>query len=429
MSNELKNKPASAEKMLRMYEGLFKANAAVTSTLNRDEVLNLVMAKARELLNAEAASIFIIDEETDELVLEVSINLPPDSTRQIRFPRGLGVAGWVAANGLPVMTDDITQDSRFYSGVQEKTGFHTHSYLCVPLQIKGRIIGTAQVLNRKGGGVFSEEDLFIMEGFARQATIALENARLHEEELEKRRLEEELELAHQIQMQLLPKRDPEVPGYDISGVSYPSRWVGGDYFDFIHLLDGRISVTVADVCGKGIPAAVLMSSMQAVLHSLTDLNMELQETINNLNRYVYRNTAEDRFITSFYSELDYRNHKLSYINCGHNPPFLFRRAGEVEKLSSGGLVLGVLEDAQYTAGEVKLEVGDLALMYTDGVTEVHNAENEMFSEHRLIQLVSGLKDLSARAIIEKVNEAIQQFGRQHAEAEDDITIVCLKRLG
>lgn len=419
---------SDTERKLRMFEGLFEANAAVTSSLNRDEVLNLVMEKARELLNAEAASIFLLDEKTDELVLEVSTNLPRNSESKIRFPKGLGVAGWVAANGQPVVTKDISKDSRFYSGVQNKTGFHTHSYLCVPLKIKDRIIGTAQVLNCIGGDEFSEEDLYIMEGFARQATIALENARLHQEELEKKRMEEELELAHRIQQQLLPEYDPQLPGYDITGFSFPSRWVGGDYFDFIQLPENRMSIIIADVCGKGVPAAVMMSSMQAVLHSLTGLNFSLQTTVHNLNRYICLNSTSDKFITNFYSELDYTKHTLSYINCGHNPPYLFRKNGTVETLLTGGLVLGVLEDAKYAFSETYLEPGDIVLMYTDGVTEEHNEQKEMFGENRLMELVSGITELSAGEILEKIYQAVMQFGKDGQEAEDDLTLVCIKRM-
>ena len=411
-----------------MFEGLFEANAAVTSSLDRDEVLNLVMEKARELLNAEAASIFLLDERTDELVLEVSTNLPKDCENKIRFPKGLGVAGWVAANGQPVVTKDISKDRRFYIGVQQKTGFHTNSYLCVPLKIQNKIIGTAQVLNRIGEDEFSAEELYIMEGFARQAAIALENARLHKEELEKKRLEEELELAHKIQQQLLPKDDPKLSGYDISGISFPSRWVGGDYFDFIQLPENRLSIIIADVCGKGVPAAVMMSSLQAVLHSLTDLNFSLQSLVHNLNRYICLNSASDRFITNFYSELDFTKHTLSYINCGHNPPYLFRKNGTVETLMTGGLVLGVLEDTKYGSSETSLEPGDMVLMYTDGVTEEHNEQNEMFGEHRLMKLVSGITEMTAKEIIKNIYQAVIKFGQDGREAEDDLTLVCIKRV-
>ena len=415
-----------ALRRVEMYEGLFEANAAVTSSLNKDEVLNLVMNKAQELLNSEAASIFLIDEDTEELVLAVSTNLPGESLSEIRFPKGLGVSGWVAENGKPVVTSDISKDPRFYVGVQDRTGFHTSSYLCVPLMTSDKIIGTAQVLNRKDGSTFSTDELHIMEGFARQATIAIENARLHEEELEKKRMEEELELAHKIQQDLLPAGPPKIEGYDISGVSFPSRWVGGDYFDFVPFGDAELTLIIADVCGKGIPAALMMSSIQAVLHALADQNLPLNEVVHNLNRYLCRNTPQDKFVTCFMGILDSRNHCFNYINCGHNHPFLFRRSGKIEPLREGGLILGVMEETDFATGTVQFEPGDLLILYTDGVTEVHDAEREMYGEHRLVRAISELKSLNTEEIIKKIYAEVTEFAYK-GHMEDDVTMLCLKR--
>ena len=426
MEDSDKIKLNEAERKNRMFEGLFEANAAVTSSLDRDEVLNIVLDKAREILKCSAGSIFLIDETTDELVLEASTNLSPEEGRKIRFPRGLGIAGWVAEHGEAVVLEDISNDPRFYSGVQEKTGFHTTSYLCVPLKVNEKIIGTAQVLNRRDGGPFSDYDLHFMEGFARQAAIALENARLHQEELEKKRIEEELSLAYQIQKNLLPKTNPRLPDYDIAGLSYPSRWVGGDYYDFIKLPEGKLGVAVADVCGKGIPAAVMMSSVQAVLNALSTQNLPLAEIVTHLNRYLCRHSATDRFVTFFYGILNFPDNSFTYINGGHNPPHVFRKGGEVEKLLEGGLILGVMEDEFYDTGKVMLENGDLLLMFTDGVTEVHNEEREMYGEERLIGLVNAMLELPSEEIIQNTNREITKFARS-GQLEDDFTMVCVKR--
>lgn len=414
-------------KQIEMYEGLFEANAAVTSSLHRDEVLHLVMNKAKELLDAEAASIFLLDEATDELVLVVSTNLSEKAKTEIRFPKGLGIAGWVAQFGEPVMTSDIGRDPRFYTGVQEKTGFHTTSYLCVPLKTKDKVIGTAQVLNRKEGDIFNDTDLHIMEGFARQATIALENARLHEEELEKKTIEEELELAHKIQIDLLPKESPVIDRYKIKGVSLPSRWVGGDYFDYIVPSEDRIIITIADVCGKGSPASLMMSSIQAALHSLVYLNLPLNEIVQNLNQYLCRNTPDDKFATCFFAELNCKQNTIRYINCGHNPPYIFRTNGKIETLREGGLILGILEDTDFKIGTDMLNPGDLLLLFTDGVTEVHDSDREMYGELRLMKTVSAIKDSSVDEIIDTIRKEISNFAYMGL-MEDDVTLVSLKRI-
>lgn len=426
MSNNQNEKLQVALHKVEMYEGLFEANAAVTSSLDKDEVLNLVMTKAQELLNSEAASIFLLDLETDELVLAVSTNLAPNAVAEIRFSKGLGVSGWVAENGLPVITADISKDPRFYAGVQDSTGFHTSSYMCVPLMTNDKIIGTAQVLNRRDGGTFTKDELHIMEGFARQATIAIENARLHEEELEKKRMEEELELAHKIQLDLLPPGPPKIDGYDISGVSFPSRWVGGDYYDFVPFGENELNLIIADVCGKGIPAALMMSSIQAVLHALAGQKLPLNDVVRNLNLYLCRNSPQDKFATCFTGVLNSENHRFSYINCGHNHPFLFRKGGRIEPLREGGLILGVIEETDFSAGSVQIEPGDLLILYTDGVTEVHNPKREMYGEHRLVRAINEARSMNTEDIIKKIYDEINEFAYKGI-MEDDVTMVCLKR--
>jgi len=429
MSEDIQKELSDAKKKLRMYEGLFEANAAVTSSLHMREVLNLVMEKARELLNTEAASIFLLDDKTDELVLEVSTNLSErfnDESKKIRFPRGKGVAGWVAKSGKPVLTDDISKDHRFYIGVQHRTGFVTRSYLCVPLKLQDRIIGTAQVMNRNDSSSFNEDDLNIMEGFARQAAIALENSRLHEEELAKKRLEEEMEQAHRIQANLFPANDPEIPGYDISGITFACRWVGGDYYDFIMSDKGNLGIAVGDVCGKGMPAAVMMSTTQAVLRSLTNQGLSLNKIVPNLNNYLYKNTSVDKFVTFFYGELDSKTNEFNYINGGHNPPFIIRKNGSIELMPEGGLILGVVENYEYEVGNIHLDVGDVAILYTDGVTEVHNEKGGMFGEERLMDLIRKVVDKPAHDIIDSVHTAGVKFSGKRG-LDDDFTILCIKR--
>jgi len=413
---------------IEIYRELLDANAAVTSTLDLDEVLNIIMTKAQTLLDSEAASIFLVEDETDELVLAGSTNLSPDLVGKIRFPRELGVSGWVSRHGEPVVTDDITKDPRFYSGVQEEVNFSTNSYLCVPLKIQDRIIGTAQVINRHDGGTYSDEDLYVMEGFARQAAIALENARLYRQELEKKRLEEELKHARKIQQRLLPKADPEIEGYDISGRSVPCRWVGGDYFDFIPLRENRLGLVIADVCGKGIPAAVIMSSLQAALHTLADQGMAMKTAISSLNRYLCRNTEDNKFATGFCGILEPSTNRFFYINCGHNPPFIFRKNGNLEKLNEGGLILGVIEERDYEQGRVDLNPGDVLLMYTDGVTEAENDKGELFGEERLAELVRGLLNKKSNEIIELIKDEVEKFAKD-GQLEDDLTLVCVKKVG
>ncbi|MBL7190411.1 SpoIIE family protein phosphatase [bacterium] len=427
MPDIVKSMADDAALKIKMYQGLFEANAAVASSLDREEVLNIILEKAREMLNCKAGSIFLLNANTDELVLEASTNISREEAAQIRFPKGLGVAGWVAEHGEAVVLEDISKDPRFYPGVQEKLGFYTTSYLCVPLKVNDRIIGTAQVLNREDGKPFSEYDLHFMEGFAHQAAIALENARLHQEELEKKRIEEELALAYRIQQNLLPKQNPLLADYDIAGISYPSRWVGGDYYDFIPLTDDKLGIAIADVCGKGVPAAVLMSSVQAALHSLTTLNLSINEIIHNLNYYLVKNSGLDKFVTFFYGILDKSKHVFRYVNCGHNPPLFLKNSGGVILLKEGGMVLGVNEDEKFDTGEIELNTGNVILMFTDGVTEVHGIGGELFGEERLLESIKLLKYRNSREILQGIHDEVLDFS-QSGQPDDDLTMICIKRI-
>jgi len=425
---DLQQKLEKAEKKIRMFEGLFEANAAITSSLNRQEVLRLVMSKARQLLNTEAASIFLIDYETNELVLEVSTNLPKDSEKNIRFPLGKGITGWVAQTGQPVLTDDITSHPQYWRGQNEESEFITKSYLCVPLRLGKKIIGTAQVLNRTNPEPFQYEDRIIMEGFARQAAIAIENSRLHEEELMVKQIEEELEQARRIQSKLLPELNPRIEGYDISGRSYACRWVGGDYYDYLELPDGKLGLVIADVCGKGVPAAVMMASLQASLVSLIGQNLSPQEVVIQLNRYFHRSIASDKFVTFFHSELDYLNHNIKYVNAGHNPPLLVRRNGEISKLSKGGMVLGVEEENVYNQGDVHIGIGDILLLYTDGITEISKNRESINIENLLIRKIQNLSSLDSDNIIDNIYKSAMALNKDQ-NLPDDFTLVCIKRTG
>jgi serine phosphatase RsbU (regulator of sigma subunit) len=252
----------------------------------------------------------------------------------------------------------------------------------------------------------------------------LERAR--ELEKERDRLEHELELARRIQARLLPSAPPAVPGLDVAGLSESAREVGGDYYDHVDLGGGRLLLVIADVSGKGVPAALLMSGFRAALVSQDLSQAKPEDVASRVNEFLNRSVEPGRFVTAFLGLLDAATGQLTYVNAGHNPPLLLRAGGAVESLEAGGVILGILPGSRYARGEVTLSPGDLVALYTDGVTEGANAANEMWGEERLAALLRSAAASSARDIATRIVREVRAFEGERGPA-DDITVLVAKR--
>ncbi|MFC2164908.1 SpoIIE family protein phosphatase [Acidobacteriota bacterium] len=252
-----------------------------------------------------------------------------------------------------------------------------------------------------------------------------------EEAIERERLERELSTAREIQEKLLPHEMPDVPGFEITGTSLPSQQVGGDYFDFLDIGDTRLGIAIADVSGKGIPAALLMANLQASLHAQVFQKGEVSEIAFRINNLLYKSTDAHMFVTFFYGILDRQRSLFTSTNAGHNPPLLFRSDGRIERLGEGGLILGFQPDVHYDQQTVMIEPGDFIVLYTDGITEAADPFSEMISDdqfgvERLLDVVRDNSSGSARKIQAAILEAITNHTR-NAPQHDDITLVVIKR--
>jgi serine phosphatase RsbU (regulator of sigma subunit) len=241
-----------------------------------------------------------------------------------------------------------------------------------------------------------------------------------------RRIEKDLEQAAKIQRDLLPKENPRLEGYEISGLNVSCYEVGGDYYDFVPIDEGRLGIVIADVSGKGISASLLMASLRAALLAEVNPQYEIARMAARLNDFVFRSSGLSSFITFFYGELDSRSGELRYINAGHNPPFVLGAEGRLSALGSSGFPLGMFPQATYETGAVKLGPGDLLALFTDGIPEARNAANQDFSEGRLMTLVVNQRDMSAAQLSQKIIEDVQGFATG-TEPCDDITLVIIKR--
>ena len=301
------------------------------------------------------------------------------------------------------------------------------SMIAVPLQTNDRVIGLIYVDSPDLIREFTREDLGLLTVMANVAAIRIEHARLNEIELVERAMSKELEQAAHIQMGLLPSEPPKVAGMDIFGSTAPCRTVGGDYYDYLEFPDGRIGMLVGDVAGKGMPASLLMSSLQARVKVLFEDGDRLAEKITRLNKATTAHTPDNRFITFFMTVADPATGELVFTNAGHNPPVLVRAKGGFELLSGGGMILGILPMAEYTEVRAKMEPGDTLVLFSDGVTEAVNPSDEDFGEQRLAELVASLSGRPAREIVKAVHDEIARF-TQGAPPADDITVVVARRL-
>jgi len=301
------------------------------------------------------------------------------------------------------------------------------SMIAVPLQTNDRVIGLIYLDSPHLIREFSREDLNLLTVMANVAAIRIEHVRLNEVEEVERAMVKEMEQAALIQKRLLPEAAPAVEGLDIAGKATACRTVGGDYYDFLKFPDGRVGVLVGDVAGKGMPASLLMSSLQARVHVLFENGDDLAQKIGRLNRSTCQNCPDNRFITFFMTVADPATGELIYANAGHNPPLLVRATGGFETLGGGGMILGIMPKASYTESRAVMQPGDVLILFSDGVTEAPDPQAEEFGEARLAALVASLLDRPAAEIVESIHSAVADF-TEGAPAADDITVVAVRRL-
>ncbi|MCS7042082.1 MAG: SpoIIE family protein phosphatase [Bryobacteraceae bacterium] len=302
------------------------------------------------------------------------------------------------------------------------------SVLAAPLQTRDRVLGLIYLDSAGQARAFTREDLNLITVMANMAAVAIENARLAEVEERERRVSLEMEQAAAIQRALLPPAPPCVPGLDIAAFSQSCHQAGGDYYDFFGLPGGRLAVLVGDIAGKGMPAALLMAGLQAHVQVLMEAAEEPSRLVERLNRVTAAHCPGNRFVTLFYAEIDPASGALEYVNAGHNPPLLLHRNGTVERLATGGLLLGVFRDAAYEAGHAWLAEGETLVLYSDGVTEaVRRGDGEEFGEARLAGVLAEAADATAGQMVERVRDGVAGFAGGVSTA-DDFTLLILRRM-
>ena len=415
---------------LRMLLDITKT---ISRSLDLDEVLNLVMDTLDSLIPYDAAGIYLVKcsrplaewegppDETCVFHTQVVRGYDIDDLQELNLKIGEGLIGHVALTGKPYVSDDVRHNPRYINARPR-----TNSEMVAPIISNNEVIGVFD-LESDELNAYSNDDVEILMLLASQVAIIIEKVMLHEQLIEKQRLETQLEIAREVQLQLLPPRDPKLEGFDISAYNFPTEEVSGDYYDWVRIYDDQIGIVIADVSGKGVPAALLMAFLRASLRAASHIGYAPHISMSKVNYLLWESIERNQFVTAFYGILDAPNRTLAYSNAGHNPPLLMNADGTVQFEERGGVPLGMFRDSRYYEYFATIEPGQVFVLYTDGVTDAMNQSGEEYGSQRLVEAVRQGRELSARDLIHFIQQDVIKWTDGRG-AHDDITFFVVKAL-
>ena len=398
----------------------------ISLSLDLEEVLNLVMDTLGSLIPYDAAGIYLIDSGDDGSPYiskskairgyEISFALVEP---QLRL--GEGLIGFVAQTGKPIISPDVSKDSRYFSARER-----TRSEMVAPIISNDKVLGVFD-LESDSLEAYSDDDLQVLLLLTSQVAIIIEKVHLYEQVVEKKRIEAQLEVARQVQLELLPDNDPEMPNFDISAYVFPTEEVSGDYYDWVKVFEDQIGITVADAVGKGMPAALLMAFLRASLRAGMQVGYASHIALAKINDLLWDSVKDNQFITAIYGILDSTNRTFVFSNAGHNPPLLIKPDGEYRFVEYGDLPLGMFRESRYHQHFIRFERGQVMVIYTDGITEAANEHDEEFGQERLAKSILEGIDLPAKKLIDHVRKDVADF-TERKFLDDDGTLFIVKAL-
>ena len=431
MTEQLKDAAAHGLTTTDKLRMLLDITKKISRSLDLQEVLNLVMDTLDSVIPYDAAGIFLIECVENDLVPEGEepCRFKSEAVRgydvqelyDLHLKLGEGFLGSVAVSGTPIISNDVRSDP-VYVNARDRT----RSEMVAPIISNDEVIGCFD-LESDELNAYSNDDLEVLMLLASQVAIIIEKVMLHEQMIEKKRLEGQLEVARQVQLALLPAEDPLLTGFDISAYNFPTEEVSGDYYDWVRLYEDQIGIVIADVSGKGVPAAILMAFLRASLRAASHIGYATHVSMAKVNYLLWESIERNQFVTAFYGILDASNQTLAYSNAGHNPPLLIKANGETRFLDSGEQPLGMFQGTRYHQYHVVFEPGDVFVLYTDGATEAESPEGEEFGRDRLVEAVKDSLDKPAREMIASIQMAVLEWTAS-VGSNDDVTFFVIKAL-
>jgi len=429
---ELAQKPAAGLTTVDKLRMLLDITKTISRSLDLDEVLNLVMDTLDSLIPYDAAGIYLVKcsrpfteweentlDETCVFHTQAVRGYEIDDLQELHLKMGEGLIGHVAVTGKPYVSHDVRNNPRYINARPR-----TNSEMVAPIISNNEVIGVFD-LESDELNAYSNDDMEVLMLLASQVAIIIEKVMLHDQLIEKQRLETQLEVARQVQLELLPARDPELEGFDISAYNFPTEEVSGDYYDWVRIYDDQIGVVIADVSGKGVPAALLMAFLRASLRAATHIGYAPHISMSKVNYLLWESIERNQFVTAFYGILDATNHTIAYTNAGHNPALLMDKDGTARFEERGGVPLGMFRDTRYYEYFETIEPGQMLVLYTDGVTEAMNSAGEEYGRERLVDAVRQARELTAHEIIDFVHRDVIEW-TEGLGAHDDVTFFIIK---
>lgn len=396
----------------------------IGGSTDSEEIMRTVVGKSIRAIGAEQGDITLVDSEESDRASTLVRSIV-SSADQSPLHLNQNLLGWMQINRKPLLINEPAIDPRFRYVEWDRS---VRSVLCAPMMVKSKLIGILTIYNKKLESGFKKEDQRLLSIIAAQSGQIVENARLHEEEQKLIEMRKEMDVAAEIQRQLLPRKSPDIDGYSICGKNITARAVGGDYFDFIQVAPYRWGITLGDVSGKGLPASLLMANLQASLRGQILHDLSPAELLAYSNKLLHQSTSAEKFATVFLAILDASTHALHYSSAGHEYPYLVRADGSLERLKTGGVPLGMFSSHTYEEASVALSPADHLFIFSDGITDSMNAEEETFGEERLEQVLAAhAGDANSKALMDDVfAKSIEHSGK--TDLFDDLTVVVLSRI-
>jgi phosphoserine phosphatase RsbU/P len=405
---------------------LYRISQTINSSLDLTTVLDTLIDEIIQATRAERGFLMLYDAEK-RLVFKTARGMDQSTIEESDFKISRSIVDRVAQEGIPLLTSNAQMDERLDKRASVKL-YGLRSVLCVPITLKDQVLGVVYVDNRFQNGIFRQDDLELLQSLASSAGIAIENARLYQVAVEKGRMERELQVAREVQVNLIPTETPKLKGWDFAACWKPAHEVSGDFYDFISLPDGQTGLVVADVSDKGMPAAIFMALSRSIIRAVAGHITDPAGNITEANHLIWRDTAEEMFITLFYAQMDERSGTINYVNAGHNPPFLLKASDQqLVKLTRTGMAAGVEDDTTYRSGQIHMQKGDSLLIYTDGIVDTIDMQSKNGTDH-LKEVFRKYHKLSAQKALDAIERELCTFDADEIPV-DDITVLVVKRTG
>lgn len=406
---------------------LNEISRVINSTMTVEEISSQIMKKVVNVVQAKEAAVHTFSDDSEQLSPHTFVRGKLDSSSLAKAKLDIRVAGWIAKNKKPLLINDPATDERF-KGIDLAEN-PIKSLLAVPLTAKGKLLGALTLFNSLKPTGFTEDDIRLLGIIGVQSAQIIENARLYQEELRLKQLEGEVQAAKKIQEGFLPKSLPEIDGFDIHGGSTPAREVGGDYFDFVKTAEDKFFFTLGDVSGKGLPAAMLMGTIQGQARMLFTRYPDMTpcQALSELNLITCQLSSSAQFATMIVGSLQSGESGITVANGGHSYPVIIRADGTLEEMQESSMLIGMFDQAAYTDATGSLNPGDFLAIFSDGVEEAFNADGEEFGLERTKQCLLDNRQKTATEIYLETIRSVVEFKGQ-AEQSDDITLIIIKRI-